>query len=94
MTGINDWIVIQRGARWPLLEGVDRHSEEWIVYRSWLHTHPSFLRQTRVQNRFLGTGHYERENPKILTDHWFKYELALAYPTLYGKNGWANSLKQ
>jgi len=65
----------------PLLQGVDRRSEEWIGYRSWLHTHPTFLKHTF---------RWDRKSPKILTDHWFKYELALAYPTLYGKNGWAN----
>jgi hypothetical protein len=99
ITGINDWIR-PVGVGWPLLEGVDRHSEEWIGYRSWLHTHPTFVSHLRVQKQrrccygHAAACHYERENPKILTDHWSMYELALAYPTLYGKNGWANSLKQ
>ena len=65
----------------PLLQGVDRRSEEWIGYRSWLHTHQTFLKHTF---------RWERKSPKVLTDHWFKYELALAYPTLYGKKGWVN----
>ena len=85
VTGITRWVApVVDASDWTrhgLLQGVDRRSEEWIGYRSWLHTHPTFLK-----NNFR----WERKNSKVLTDHWFKYELALAYPTLYGKKGWAN----
>ena len=72
-SGLTPW------TRHGLLQDVDRRSEEWIGYRSWLHTHPTFLK-----NDFR----WFRKKSKVLTDHWFKYELALAYPTLYGKKGW------
>ena len=80
VTGITRWVRLE-GLGYPLLRDVDRRSEEWIGYRSWLHTHPTFLK-----NDFR----WFRKQSKVLTDHWFKYELALAYPTLYGKKGWAN----
>ena len=83
--GITRWVApVVDASGWTrhgLLQGVDRRSEEWIGYRSWLHTHPTFLK-----NDFR----WFRKKSKVLTDHWFKYELALAYPTLYGKKGWAN----
>ena len=85
VTGITRWVapVVDASdwARHELLQDVDRRSEEWIGYRSWLHTHPTFLK-----NDFR----WFRKKSKVLTDHWFKYELVLAYPTLYGKRGWAN----
>jgi len=81
VTGITRWVRLE-GLGYPLLKGVDRRSEEWIGYKSWLHTHPTFRKHTF---------RWERKNSKVLTDHWFKYELALAYPTLYGKRGWANN---
>ena len=83
--GITRWIApVVDASGWTrhgLLQDVDRRSEEWIGYRSWLHTHPTFLK-----NDFR----WFRKKSTVLTDHWFKYELALAYPTLYGKKGWAN----
>ena len=81
LTGIKRWASEAWTNTYPLLRDVDRRSEEWIGYRSWLHTHPTFLK-----NDFR----WFRKQSKVLTDHWFKYELALAYPTLYGKKGWAN----
>ena len=85
VTGITRWVApVVDASDWTrheLMQGVDRRSEEWIGYRSWLHTHPTFLK-----NNFR----WFRKKSTMLTDHWFKYELALAYPTLYGKKGWAN----
>jgi hypothetical protein len=68
------------GVGWTLLSDVDRRSDEWIGFRSWVQTHPAFISQDF---------RWERKTAKVLSNHWFKYELALAYPTLYGKNGWA-----
>ena len=79
VTGITRWVRLE-GLGYPLLRDVDRRSEEWIGYRSWLHTHPTFSKHTF---------RWERKSRDMLTDHWFKYELVLAYPTLYGKKGWA-----
>ena len=57
-----------------------RKSDEWIGFRSWVQTHPAFSR-------------YAGLSPGApLSKHWFKYELALAYPTLYGKNGWTKKI--
>jgi len=82
IVGISDWVHLRRpGFSLPLLPGIDRRSKEWIGYKSWIQTDPTFSKYNFI---------WERKNPKVLTDHWFKYELALAYPTLYGKKGWAN----
>ena len=73
ITGITNWVRMEGHELvvCPLLEGVDRRSEEWIGFKSWLHTHPTFLKHTF---------RWDRKNSKMLTDHWFKYDLALAYP--------------
>jgi len=72
------------GVGWMLLKGVDRRSDEWIGFKSWVQTHSAFISQDF---------RWERKTAKVLSKHWFKYELALAYPTLYGKNGWAKKIK-
>ena len=60
------------------LHRIDRRSDEWIGFRSWIQTHPAFVSLRDSSS-----------SPKVLSKHWFKYELELAYPTLYGKDGWA-----
>ena len=72
------------GVGWSLKKDVDRRSDEWIGFKSWVQTHPTFISQDF---------RLERKTTKVLSNHWFKYELALAYPTLYGKNGWAKKIK-
>jgi len=72
------------GVGWSLLKEVDRRSDEWIGFKSWVQTHPTFISQDF---------RLERKTTKVLSNHWFKYELTLAYPTLYGKNGWAKKIK-
>jgi len=69
------------------LNRIERRSEEWIGFKSWIQTHPTF-----VVNDFRSSAFGSATSSKMLSKHWFKYELALAYPTLYGKNGWAKKL--
>jgi hypothetical protein len=67
-----------------LKSDTDRRSAEWIGFRQWIQNHPVYKSQDP-------TGYaYRKRSPKMLTHYWYKYELALAYPTLYGKRGWAN----
>ena len=87
ITGITKWVgegkcTVSMGPWWlgDVHIDVDRRSDEWIGFRSWVQTHPAFISQD------FG---WERNTAEVLSNHWFKYELALAYPTLYGKNGWA-----
>jgi hypothetical protein len=92
ITGMTKWVGECRlvrdnpvwGVGWSLLKDVDRRSDEWIGFKSWVQTHPAFISQDF---------RWERKTAKVLSKHWFKYELALAYPTLYGKNGWAKKIK-
>jgi hypothetical protein len=87
IAGLTNWVhVAWRDGElgWTLLRGVDRRSDEWIGFKSWVQTHPAFISQDF---------RWERKTSKVLSNHWFKYELALAYPTLYGKNGWAKKIK-
>ena len=77
-----------------MIKGQDRHSEEWIGFRQWAQTNPAY-----IASQFITSGHRSRainytspsraKCTKALTHHWFGYELASAYPTLYGKKGWA-----
>ena len=68
-----------------LKSDTDRRSAEWIGFRQWVQTHPVYKSQ---DSGWLYA--YRKRSPKMLTHYWYKYELALAYPTLYGKRGWAN----
>jgi hypothetical protein len=69
------------------LSRISRRSEEWIGFKSWIQTHPAF-----TGNDFRSSGFGSATSSKMLSKHWFKYELILAYPSLYGKNGWAKKL--
>jgi len=69
------------------LSRIDRRSDEWIGFKSWIQTHPAFM-----ENEFRSSPFGAATSSKMLSKHWFKYELVLAYPTLYGKNGWAKKL--
>jgi hypothetical protein len=94
ISGISDWVERIPGnmgqrthgeyaIALPLIK-IDRRSEEWIGFKSWIQTHPAFM-----VNYFRSSAFGSATSSKMLSKHWFKYELALAYPTLYGKNGWA-----
>ena len=92
--GIKDWVKFPaRTMNAPdydialPLRRIDRRSEEWIGFKSWIQTHPTF-----VNNYFNSPQWGQLASPMTLSKHWFKYELALAYPTLYGKNGWVKNL--
>ncbi len=89
ISGISEWVkyphrVLEYDVALPIHQWVDRRSEEWIGFKSWIQTHPTF-----TGNDFRSSGFGSATSSKMLSKHWFKYELALAYPTLYGKNGWA-----
>jgi len=94
ISGISDWVERIPGnlgqrthgkyaIALPLMR-IDRRSEEWIGFKSWIQTHQAFM-----VNDFRSSAFGSATSSKMLSKHWFKYELALAYPTLYGKNGWA-----
>jgi len=96
--GIEDWV--KYPARTMSLPGaydiaiplrvIDRRSEEWIGFKSWIHTHPTFMAAMCRSPMLQRYGSVR--SPTLLSKHWFKYELVLAYPSLYGKNGWAKKL--
>ena len=70
---------------------MDRTNEEWIGFRTWLQTHPIYSKCGFFVTPMGNSNRNKRYSH--LTKHWFKYELALAYPTLYGENGWAKLKK-
>ncbi len=92
ISGISEWVkyppvVANLAPKYDIalpLSIISRRSEEWIGFKSWIQTHPAF-----TGNDFRSSGFGSATSSKMLSKHWFKYELALAYPTLYGKNGWA-----
>ena len=75
-----------------LKKDIDRRCAEWIGFRQWMHTHP-VNQKYRPPCRGFPAGVMVKKSFNTLTRHWFKYELALAYPTLYGKGGWAKRKK-
>jgi len=93
ISGLSDWAkpILTSLSPYDIalpLRRIDRRSEEWIGFKSWIQTHPAF-----AQNDFRSSAWGASTSSKMLSKHWFKYELELAYPTLYGKNGWAKKLK-
>ena len=93
ISGMSEWVetryadISSRSYKFavPLRTQIDRRSEEWIGFKSWIQMHPAFM-----ENEFAYAGYGgSATSSKMLSKHWFKYELVLAYPTLYGKNGWA-----
>jgi hypothetical protein len=82
---------------------IDRKSAGWIGFRTWMQTHPVYSEFSNFHYIMMGGDSYFRHpmgdmkknrSYSRLTSHWFKYELAKAYPTLYGKDGWANKLEK
>ena len=69
-----------------LIDRTSRRSAEWIGFRQWIQTHPVYQRHALISYTYITPP----RSPQLLTHYWFKYELALAYPTLYGEGGWAN----
>ena len=55
---------------------------------------------TKLVEKYGGAAHYKAakacEHTRLYKNvgNWRKNELARAYPTLYGKGGWANKLKK
>jgi len=108
--GINiliSWVKFEWGDL-EIKPGIDRKSAGWIGFRTWIQTHPVYsdfphCHCSRGSCSLLHGSYFRTPNGNLnknnrsmsrLTGHWFKYELAQAYPTLYGEGGWAHKLKK
>jgi hypothetical protein len=89
---LKSWVNIESDGL-VIKQDIDWTDDEWIGFRTWLGTHPIYQYSCFVTRSF-GIIWCRNKRYSRLTRHWNKYELAKAYPTLYGKDGWANKLEK